>query len=88
VGQLQGAILLGKGFQSLHHGKNYDSLVKILFIPASYDEDLRKALKSIRFWRGAMIKAFFEVDIHDPRIIEENAQVIGDVTLQEMLLVI
>jgi carbonic anhydrase/acetyltransferase-like protein (isoleucine patch superfamily) len=35
-----------------------------------------------------MIKAFFEVDIHDPRIIEENAQVIGDVTLQEMLLVI
>jgi hypothetical protein len=35
-----------------------------------------------------MIKAFFEVDVHDPRIIEENAQVIGDDTLQEMLLVI
>jgi coenzyme F420-dependent glucose-6-phosphate dehydrogenase len=69
-------------------GKNYDSLEKILFIPASYDEDLQKALQSIRFWRGAMIKAFFEVDIHDPRIIEENAQVIGDDTLQEMLLVI
>jgi coenzyme F420-dependent glucose-6-phosphate dehydrogenase len=69
-------------------GKDYDSLEKILFIPASYDEDLQKALKSIRFWRGAMIKAFFEVDIHDPRIIEENAQVIGDDTLQEMLFVI
>jgi coenzyme F420-dependent glucose-6-phosphate dehydrogenase len=69
-------------------GKDYDSLEKILFIPASYDEDLQKALQSIRFWRGAMIKAFFEVDIHDPRIIEENAQVIGDDTLQEMLLVI
>jgi coenzyme F420-dependent glucose-6-phosphate dehydrogenase len=69
-------------------GKNYDSLEKILFIPASYDEDLQKALQSIRFWRGAMIKAFFEVDVHDPRIIEENAQVIGDDTLQEMLLVI
>jgi coenzyme F420-dependent glucose-6-phosphate dehydrogenase len=69
-------------------GKDYDSLEKILFIPASYDEDPQKALQSIRFWRGAMIKAFFEVDIHDPRIIEENAQVIGDDTLQEMLLVI
>jgi coenzyme F420-dependent glucose-6-phosphate dehydrogenase len=68
--------------------KDYDSLEKILIIPASYDEDLQKALKSIRFWRGAMIKAFFEVDIHDPRIIEENAQVIGDDTLQEMLFVI
>lgn len=69
-------------------GKDYDSLEKILFIPASYDEDLQKALQSIRFWRGAMIKAFFQVDVHDPRIIEENAQVIGDDTLQEMLLVI
>ncbi len=69
-------------------GKDYDSFEKILFIPASYDEDLQKALQSIRFWRGAMIKAFFEVDVHDPRIIEENAQVIGDDTLQEMLLVI
>ncbi|HZC50645.1 MAG TPA: TIGR03557 family F420-dependent LLM class oxidoreductase [Nitrososphaeraceae archaeon] len=69
-------------------GKDYDSLEKILFIPASYDEDPQKALQSIRFWRGAMIKAFFEVDIHDPRIIEENAQIIGDDTLQEMLLVI
>jgi coenzyme F420-dependent glucose-6-phosphate dehydrogenase len=69
-------------------GKDYDSLEKILFIPASYDEDLQKALQSIRFWRGAMIKAFFDVDVHDPRIIEENAQVIGDDTLQEMLLVI
>ena len=69
-------------------GKDYDSLEKILFVPASYDEDLQKALQSIRFWRGAMIKAFFEVDVHDPRIIEENAQVIGDDTLQEMLLVI
>jgi coenzyme F420-dependent glucose-6-phosphate dehydrogenase len=69
-------------------GKDYDSLEKILFIPASYDEDKQKALQSIRFWRGSMIKAFFELDIHDPRIIEENGQVIGDDMLQEMLLVI
>jgi hypothetical protein len=35
-----------------------------------------------------MVKAFFEVEIHDPRIIEENGKVIGDDTLEDMLLVI
>ena len=35
-----------------------------------------------------MIKAFFDVDVHDPREIEENAQVIGDYTLEKTLLVI
>lgn len=35
-----------------------------------------------------MIKAFFEVEIHDPRIIEENGKVIGDDELEDMLLVI
>ncbi|HET7148727.1 MAG TPA: LLM class flavin-dependent oxidoreductase, partial [Candidatus Nitrosopolaris sp.] len=69
-------------------GRDYDSLDKILFIPSSYNVDVQKALESIRFWRGAMIKAFFEVDVHDPRKIEDNAQVIGDDTLQKMLLVI
>jgi coenzyme F420-dependent glucose-6-phosphate dehydrogenase len=69
-------------------GKNYDSLDKTLFIPASLDEDKQKALESIRFWRGAMIKAFFDVDIHDPRKIEENGQIIGDDTLEKMLVVI
>jgi G6PDH family F420-dependent oxidoreductase len=70
-------------------GKDYDSLEKILFIPASYDRnDKQKAIESIRFWRGSMIKAFFDVDVHDPRKIEENGQVIGDHTLEDMLLVI
>lgn len=70
-------------------GKDFDSLEKILFIPASYDpDDKQKAIESIRFWRGAMIKAFFDVDVHDPKKIEENGQVIGDDTLQNMLLVI
>ena len=70
-------------------GKDYDSLEKILFIPTSYDpNDKQKAIESIRFWRGAMIKAFFDVDVHDPRKIEENGQVIGDDTLEDMLLVI
>ncbi len=35
-----------------------------------------------------MIKAFFDVDIHDPRKIEENGQVIDDDSLQKKLFVI
>lgn len=69
-------------------GKDYNKLEKTLFIPTSYDEDKEKAIHSIRFWRGAMIKAFFDVDVHDPREIEDNGQVIGDDTLEKMLLVI
>ena len=69
-------------------GKDYSSLEKILFLPASYNEDKQKALESIRFWRGAMIKAFFDIDVHDPRKIQENGQIIGDDTLEKMFLVI
>ncbi|HJU58373.1 MAG TPA: LLM class flavin-dependent oxidoreductase [Nitrososphaeraceae archaeon] len=68
--------------------KNYDQLEKILFIPASYDEDKQKAIESIRFWRGTMIKAFFDVDVHDPRKIEDNGQVISDDSLEKKLFVI
>src|ERR687892_164878 len=69
-------------------GRDYSSLEKILFLPASYNEDKQKALESIRFWRGAMVKAFFDVDVHDPRKIQENGQIIGDDTLEKMFLVI
>jgi coenzyme F420-dependent glucose-6-phosphate dehydrogenase len=77
---------LKKGAMS--SGKDYDSLEKILFLPTSYHVDKQKALESIRFWRGAMIKAFFDVDVHDPRKIQENGQIIGDDTLEKKLLVI
>ncbi len=35
-----------------------------------------------------MIKAFFDVDVHDPRKIEENGLVIDDDSLQKKLFVI
>jgi coenzyme F420-dependent glucose-6-phosphate dehydrogenase len=73
---------------AINSGKDYTSLDKILFLPASYHEDKQKALESIRFWRGAMIKAFFDIDVHDPRKIEENGQIIGDDTLEKLFLVI
>jgi hypothetical protein len=37
-------------------GRDYNSLEKILFIPASYDpNDKQNAIESIRFWRGSMM---------------------------------
>ena len=68
---------------AINTGKDYNSLEKVLFLPASYHEDKQKALESIRFWRGALIKAFFDVDVHDPRKIQENGQIIGDDTLEK-----
>jgi succinylarginine dihydrolase len=57
-------------------------------MPASYDEDKQKALNSIVFWKGAMIKALFEVDVHDPREIQENGQVVGNDTMEKKAFVI
>ena len=70
------------------NGRDPESLERVLFIPTSYDQDLQKAIESIRFWRGSMIKAFFDVEIHDPRKIEANGQVIGDYSTRRHLLVI
>ena len=69
-------------------GRDPEALQKVLFVPASYDPDKQKALESIGFWRGAMVKAFFEVNFPDPRKIEESAQVVGMDTIEKMALVV
>lgn len=69
-------------------GKDYEKFSRILFMHTSYDEDRNKALESLRFWRGVLIKAFFELDIHDPRKIEENCRVIQDDSLEKNFFVI
>lgn len=91
--ELDVAVIKDKLFPALKKGamtsgKDYGELEKILFLPASYHEDKQRALESIRFWRGAMIKAFFDVDVHDPRKIQENGQTIGDDALEKIFLVI
>jgi coenzyme F420-dependent glucose-6-phosphate dehydrogenase len=65
-------------------GRNPEALDKVLFLPASYDPDKQKALESIAYWRGAMVKAFFEVNFPDPRKIEESAQAVGMDTMEKM----
>lgn len=68
-------------------GKDYDSLEKVLFIPGSYNKDKNKAIESMSYWKGAMIKAFFDVDVHDPRKIEENGEVVGNDVIEKTALV-
>jgi coenzyme F420-dependent glucose-6-phosphate dehydrogenase len=69
-------------------GRDPEKLDKVLFMPASYDPDRQKALESIGYWRGAMVKAFFEADFPDPRKIEESAQVVGMDIMEKMTLVV
>ncbi len=69
-------------------GRGFESIEKILFIPASYHEDKNRALQSIRFWSGAMIKEFFDADVHDPRKIEDEGRKVSDDTLEKKFLVI
>lgn len=69
-------------------GRNSEALDKILFLPASYDPDKQKAPESIAYWRGAIVKAFFEVNFPDPRKIEESVQVVGMDTMEKMTLVV
>ena len=69
-------------------GRDFESVEKILFIPSSYHEDKNRALESIRFWSGSMIKEFFDADIHDPRKIEEEGRKVSDDTLEQKFLVI
>jgi coenzyme F420-dependent glucose-6-phosphate dehydrogenase len=69
-------------------GRNPEALDKVLFMPASYDPDKQKALESIGYWRGAMVKVIFEVNFPDPRKIEESAQVVGMDTMEKTTLIV
>jgi coenzyme F420-dependent glucose-6-phosphate dehydrogenase len=71
-----------------HAGKQPELMLKAVFIPASYDEDRQKALDSLAYWKGSMIKAFFDIKYPDPRAIEENGRVVGNDTIEKLFPVI
>ncbi|TLX87637.1 MAG: LLM class flavin-dependent oxidoreductase [Thaumarchaeota archaeon] len=54
--------------------KSPDSLQKIAKPKVSYSEDYDKAFKSCEFWRTTQIDDAFNINISDPRILEEKAQ--------------
>ena len=55
-------------------GKNPDSLEKIAKPKISYSEDYDKAFKSTEFWRASLIDNVFDLNISDPRQLEQKAK--------------
>jgi coenzyme F420-dependent glucose-6-phosphate dehydrogenase len=63
-------------------GKDPDSLEKIAKPRISYSEDYDEALKSTEFWRASLLQDVFNLDISDPRELEQKAK---DEVLDEKL---
>ena len=55
----------------------------------SYSEDYDKALKSIEFWRSSLLEDVFNLDISDPRELEQKAKdEVSDERLRQSTLIV
>lgn len=59
---------------ALSNGKHPDDLEKIGKPKISYHEDYDKAFKSTEFWRASSLENAFDLDISNPRELEEKAK--------------
>jgi coenzyme F420-dependent glucose-6-phosphate dehydrogenase len=59
---------------AIEEEKNPDSLEKIAKPKISYSEDYDKAFKSTEFWRSSLIENVFDLNISDPRQLEQKAK--------------
>jgi hypothetical protein len=59
---------------AVKEGKDPDSLEKIGKPLMSYSEDYDKSLKSTRFWRASLLEDVFNLNISDPRELEQKAK--------------
>jgi G6PDH family F420-dependent oxidoreductase len=65
------------------------SLEKIAKPKISYSEDYDKALKSTEFWRASLLEDVFNLDISDPRELEQKAKSeVSDEKLRQSTLII
>jgi alkanesulfonate monooxygenase SsuD/methylene tetrahydromethanopterin reductase-like flavin-dependent oxidoreductase (luciferase family) len=70
-------------------GKDAKSLEKITKPKISYSEDYDKALKSTEFWRASLLEDVFNLDISDPRELEQKAKnEVSDEKLRQSTLII
>jgi coenzyme F420-dependent glucose-6-phosphate dehydrogenase len=74
---------------AVEEGKDHNSLEKIAKPKISYSEDYDKALKSTEFWRASLLQDVFNLDISDPRELEQKAKdEVLDEKLKESTLII
>jgi coenzyme F420-dependent glucose-6-phosphate dehydrogenase len=59
---------------AIEEGKDPSSLQKIAKPKISYSEDYDKALKSGEFWRASLLADAFNLDISDPRKLQQKAK--------------
>jgi coenzyme F420-dependent glucose-6-phosphate dehydrogenase len=74
---------------AVEEGKNPDSLEKIAKPKISYSEDYDKAFKSTEFWRASLIDDVFDLNISDPRQLEQKAKnEVSDEKVKESTLIV
>jgi coenzyme F420-dependent glucose-6-phosphate dehydrogenase len=74
---------------AIKEGKDPGSLEKIAKPKISYSEDYDKALKSTEFWRSSLLENAFNLDISDPRKLEQKAKdEVSDEKLRQSTLIV
>jgi coenzyme F420-dependent glucose-6-phosphate dehydrogenase len=74
---------------AVEEGKNPNHLEKIAKPKISYSEDYDKAFKSTEFWRASLIENVFDLNISDPRQLEQKAKnEVSDEKVKESTLII
>ena len=74
---------------AIEEGKNPNHLEKIAKPKISYSEDYDKAFKSTEFWRASLIENVFDLNISDPRQLEEKAKnEVSDEKVKESTLIV
>jgi coenzyme F420-dependent glucose-6-phosphate dehydrogenase len=74
---------------AVEEGKNPNYLQKIAKPKVSYSDDYDKAFKSTEFWRASLIENVFDLNISDPRQLEQKAKnEVSDEKLKESTLII
>jgi coenzyme F420-dependent glucose-6-phosphate dehydrogenase len=74
---------------AVKEGKDPNSMEKIAKPKISYSEDYDKALKSTEFWRASLLEDVFNLNISDPRELEQKAkEEVSDEKLRQSTLII
>jgi coenzyme F420-dependent glucose-6-phosphate dehydrogenase len=74
---------------AIQDGKDPNNLQKIAKPKVSYSEDYDKAFKSTEFWRASSIENVFDLNISDPRQLEQKAKnEVSDEKVKESTLII
>jgi coenzyme F420-dependent glucose-6-phosphate dehydrogenase len=74
---------------AIEANKESQNLQKIGKPMISYSEDYDKAFKSAEFWRAGQIENVFDIDVNDPRGLEQKAkQEVSDEVLKEAILIV